>query len=266
MVVDATGHVLGLATPPRARILTREVILDVTLTPKARPRDTRWGVIVGDVVHNLASALDNLVWALAHANPHRPTAPPPTANHTTRNAYTQRWRALAFPYSRKREDWEGIRARCLSLVDPALHSIFEDAQPFAGHERTGEDPDLHPLWVLHELWNRDKHRTVNLTAAASGYTGARVWVPGIFPDPSQLTVETLAAYGLQPIVGTTKVATIRVRLPRAVELPTRFDAQLTGDFTLAMLFGEGAPAQGEMALQTLRKARNAVADLLNTFD
>jgi hypothetical protein len=41
------------------------------------PAVEEWGPIIGDVVHNLRSALDHLVWQLTIANGHTPPNPIP---------------------------------------------------------------------------------------------------------------------------------------------------------------------------------------------
>lgn len=62
------------------------------------PPPLRLGVIVGDLVHNVRSALDHLVWQLVLANAQQPT------------------RATQFPVCSKREQWAWVRARSLAGV------------------------------------------------------------------------------------------------------------------------------------------------------
>ncbi len=115
---------------------------DVLLVPNetAKPR---FGVIVGDVVHNLRCALDYVVTVLVDAS---------NATLTTRHQ---------FPIFRE-------EARYLSGVgDPAatatkgplcgvIHGavLIRDFQPF----RLQSDPRRDPLWHIYRFSNADKHR------------------------------------------------------------------------------------------------------------
>jgi hypothetical protein len=55
------------------------------------PPVEEWGVIIGDVVHNLRSALDHLVWQLTLANGNIPSAVIP------RGKAGKKWRDIRFP-------------------------------------------------------------------------------------------------------------------------------------------------------------------------
>jgi hypothetical protein len=55
------------------------------------PPVEEWGVIIGDVVHNLRSALDHLVWQLTLANGNIPPAVIP------RGKAGKKWRDIRFP-------------------------------------------------------------------------------------------------------------------------------------------------------------------------
>jgi hypothetical protein len=55
------------------------------------PPTQEWSAIVGDVVHNLRSALDHLVWQLTLANGHTPPAVIP------RGKAGKIWRDIRFP-------------------------------------------------------------------------------------------------------------------------------------------------------------------------
>src|SRR5215213_8436860 len=59
---------------------------------KPVPVVEEWGPIIGDVVHNLRSALDHLVWQLTIANGHTPPNPIPW-----RGQPGAEWRDIRFP-------------------------------------------------------------------------------------------------------------------------------------------------------------------------
>jgi hypothetical protein len=97
-----------------------------------------WGIILGDAVHCLRSALDHLVYGLA-GDP---------------GGRTQ------FPIFTKKKDWV-TRAPAMywSVLEP-LVAIIDDAQPY--HD--GEVAADHPLAILRTLSNLDKHRAIPAVA------------------------------------------------------------------------------------------------------
>ena len=67
----------------RRRMFFSAIPITITLTPNTdlSPQFFRWGVLIGEIVHNIGSALDNLIWELAQAYPSQwPPEPPVTAN------------------------------------------------------------------------------------------------------------------------------------------------------------------------------------------
>jgi len=117
----------------------------------------RLSLIVGDCLHNARSALDHLVWQLIF-------------KHSGKDATR-----CEFPIFCDRDDYllgplqpaQGKAAshrrnpggRKITGVDPRVKAIIERLQPY---NRTDGPADLHPLYLLHNLDNRDKHRVLNL--------------------------------------------------------------------------------------------------------
>jgi hypothetical protein len=109
--------------------------------PLVAPPSARWGVFVGEIVHNLRSALDHIVWQLAllktkTESPHKGTSFP---IFTVDNSWSQ------------------------GMIDASLKDVPDDAkqviktfQPY----NAGDAAESHALWILHSLWNTDKHQTV----------------------------------------------------------------------------------------------------------
>ena len=108
------------------------------------PRE--WGLLLGDFVHNLRSALDHMVWDLVLANPNseRPDS------DTEFPIY-----ADATRYALKHEAPRKLRG----VLSTALDAI-EQAQPYHA-----ANPTFSPLWALRELDIADKHRTLLLTGS-----------------------------------------------------------------------------------------------------
>jgi hypothetical protein len=100
--------------------------------------DRMFPAIIGDLVHNLRSALDHLAWQLVLANGGTPTP----------NTF--------FPIKSVRSGLANIDGG----IDASAASIIEGVQPYGGTS-TGRSLEL-----LRNISNVDKHRTLTLTWAA----------------------------------------------------------------------------------------------------
>lgn len=115
------------------------------------PALEEWGLITGDFVHNLRSALDNLVFALARLQQDPPARP----------------RSLQFPISADKEKFEANAADTLDQLPPTASATIRSLQPFQrdGSPVTGT-PDQDPLLLLHFLSVADKHRVPSVVLVA----------------------------------------------------------------------------------------------------
>ena len=99
------------------------------------------GLIAGDFINNLRSCLDQLVWELATIDGVGPKNP----------------KLTAFPVVECKTG--RVMKRFHQALDgvpgPAIEAI-NSLQPY----HRGGAAKNHPLWVLNELWNLDKHRTI----------------------------------------------------------------------------------------------------------
>ena len=114
-----------------------------------RPPPLELAVLVGEVVHQLRSALDHVANQLVRAAGNTPT------------------RRTAFPVLLRPPDQE---FKIDGGVDPAALAAVSSFQPY----RRGVEPEGHPLAMLNELWNRDKHR--NLSLMATYVTGTQIFL------------------------------------------------------------------------------------------
>jgi hypothetical protein len=263
--VVRTPRRLGtLSLPPAERWRTRTIAVRVYLLPTARDgaRALRWATVVGEIVHNLASALDNLVHALALANP---TPPPPPLSSQGKDLTDLYKRMQGFPFATTRNDWLGQSAQKLYFVDHALYPVIEEAQPFFAHEKFGAEPGAFPLAVVHDLWNRDKHETVNLTATGADFSFSEVRIPSLFPNHPSLPAEPLIVHPRRAVNGRTEIAVLRVSLPEPVNIPATFDVHIRVGLRLALQFGQASPGDGENAVNLLQSARDEVSNLLDKF-
>lgn len=97
--------------------------------------------IVGDVVHNLRSALDYLIYRAACLDSGKD--PPP------------RWKDLAFPIVSSDTDFDTGRRPPLGKLNPDFRADIKKLQPFCTHP---DDFRQSRLWVLNQLDIVDKHR------------------------------------------------------------------------------------------------------------
>jgi hypothetical protein len=112
-----------------------------------------WGLLLGECIHNLRSALDNLAFALARLVSDPPSTPS----------------ALHFPICRDKSGFEKsdrIR-RSLDQMPAEAAALIERLQPFHrdGSEASGH-PDNDPLVLLQWLSNQDKHRIPSVVLVA----------------------------------------------------------------------------------------------------
>jgi len=106
----------------------------------------RWGLIVGDCIHNLRASLDHIVWEalqLSGGTPNEKTAFPIQAKPRRRpNGRLQAWPPP--PVN-------------IPGMDPKVNDLIERLQPHHDSKR-GDDPDDHPLARIHGMDIIDKHR------------------------------------------------------------------------------------------------------------
>jgi hypothetical protein len=147
-------------------------------------------MLIGDVLHNLRSALDHLAWSLAG---------------TKANTGTE------FPIFIDPVNFHGSGLDKMHDIPPGAQAIIESLQPY--NRRHGLAERIEPLWLLQRLDIEDKHHALNLVAAevdirldisthtshhpAYGLTGrtgplplkdgAEIWHIPLPADPSQVT-------------------------------------------------------------------------------
>ncbi len=107
----------------------------------------RLGVLLGECVFQMRSALDNLVCGLIR------TADPCAPCEGTQ-----------FPIASTSDRWEGSFRKHLRGIEPAAQKMIRDLQPCY---RSATAPEGDPLAILNRLCNSDKHRAVTLTIAYS---------------------------------------------------------------------------------------------------
>lgn len=190
----------------------------------------RWGVIAGEVAHDLRSALDHAMCALV-----RRTIPDSDC------AY------LYFPIYTKRLANGERRNELVSIADPKAEAIIEGVQPC--HALDG--PEMHPLWLLHLLNRWDKHRMVQVAALRLGFP-----VDAAPPDQAAKIIQLNVAR--TTLKDHTTVYSYKVNMPPAVEMKRQP--------ILVIGFDGPGPVAGEPMLPLLGGMGRAVEDILTKLE
>lgn len=149
------------------------------------------GATIGDVLHNLRSALDSVAWAACQR-----TGVP-----------ANRERDVYFPIGTDASAWEQLVDRQLPALSSRHREVFRRLQPWFWEEEARalgvevrSSGDGHPLVRLHELAKVDRHRVPHPVLARAGHTwlgsdeGVDVRVQVFKPGgarPGELLVEWL---------------------------------------------------------------------------
>jgi len=107
-----------------------------------------WGVLLGDALHNLRSALDHLVWQLILLNTGKDGS---TENKFPIESSGQRYWSIA------KNGRPSVRDRALKGVSDQHRTLIDALQPY----RTREEGRASQLANLRDWSNFDKHRLLN---------------------------------------------------------------------------------------------------------
>lgn len=212
----------------------------------------RWGLLIGDVVVNLRAALDHMIWSLSVAQSGPPTYP-----------LTSKWRRIQFPICLSEKIWATARSRQIWALGSDVKSTLRKFQPF-----TAALPRLHPLWILKELANLNKHRTLPILA--------RRLSPGFLTvSPPPIRGRLLGGRHLAPFVGTQELARVALEAryaakdSRAPSVGDTLTSVMCLKLDMNIVFGEGVPGSGRDVIGTLNQCgalvRSAIGELATTF-
>jgi hypothetical protein len=173
-----------------------------------------WGLVLGDFLSNLRSALDHLVWEIvsAVAAPAKP-------------------RLIQFPIARSTAELQDNQT--FASIPPAFRAPIERFQPFKTSPNDwtpSGDSSIHPLLQLQHLSNRDKHRIVTPLLVAPDQLG----IP--LPRTDNVTIEVDR---LLPLEIGAPVVHLRMGSPiPGMDLSAEFVAEIAvpgGDSLLGMI-------------------------------
>ena len=121
-------------------------------------------IVAGEVIHQARSSLDHLVTGLR-----------------IKNGATSKSRISGFPIFWERDKYEKNGRPMIKGLHPDAIAIIDGLQPIKPEFATD------PLYLLNELWNRDKHRLLNFASIRLDafkesyvYPSGRYWESPIF--------------------------------------------------------------------------------------
>lgn len=236
---------------------TRVIYRSVTARLRKPIPVVRWGVLIGDVINNLRGALDNLVFALTDANFGPPPNPVP---------HNDQWRDLKFPIAKTGAFWKKTAIpKNLWGLRPRQQARLKKLQPF--YRRDEANVPRHWLVVLDELWNADKHRTVNIVREHHGWESLEFHPPGI---EKWVDVHVFRARDFGPFIDDTEeIARFRIAA-RSDRMFNRafaksLNMQVYPNLVFEVAFDEGPPAFGANVIQRLMGFQNRVAAVILQF-
>ena len=116
-----------------------------------------WGLQLGDILNNFRSALDHAAWHLANSESTPPLTP-------------EKRRGVQFPILDEQAKFPDAARRRLAGVPSNERAIIERHQPF----QNAASPGSHPLALLRDLNDTDKHRQIRLLALQHNLLDVRV--------------------------------------------------------------------------------------------
>ena len=206
----------GLTT--YCELQTRDVIAAARFPLRTR---LVFGAIIGDYIHDLRSALDQMIFGLAAAKKGR--------NETT-----------AFPICESVTEYANKLPTYLAGVARSALTIIESLQPYHAGDRMADTP----LWILNELWNRDKHREISLSVMRVASQQLRL-VTDDYIGPVE---PGLLDKALNP-AGPFEDGAEMVRIPPTADIPPGMNVRYEAIVEIA--FAKGWPGEGRSVMEVL---------------
>lgn len=246
----AKQHIRYLECEVRCFLATKPYVVGTKRDPQTRKpiyyltevRDTplHLSATVGDVLHNLRSALDHLAYQLVEVGRDRPDE------------------NTSFPIFNSATEYNSKKTGKIKGMRPDAIKAIDDIKPYQG----GNDA----LWKLYRLNNIDKHRVLLVVGSAfrslnlGGHLMRRFLedIRQMWPDAPPMAVPDLffrPADRLFPLKTGDKLFS---------DLPdTKVNEQM--QFTFDIAFGEPQVVEGEPLIETLQSMANLVDDLIRSF-
>ena len=133
---------------------------------------SRFGIVAGNIVHQVRATLDNLIWQLVIANGKKPTS------GSRGNQFPIIWELKGD------KTFADYTMNTLAGVHPDHVAVVDWLQPYHSPDATRHD---HPLAMLARLSNTDKHQVLQVTYASRPKV-APVEIPPKFVTPTGISV------------------------------------------------------------------------------
>lgn len=219
----------------------------VRLKVRERP-PPEWSPLIGDIVHNARSALDHLAYQLVRKNGRSPT------NNTAFPVFTEdpfdvNAHPTVLAAGKALERW----GRQTDRMDPDDIALIKIVQPY----KSDDDPGFHPLAILNNLSNWDKHRELTFATQSVAEVRSRI-------GPATRNATAKVVY-TRP---RGKVFEDEAIVARLVSIATggpdpHVHAHL--DIAYEVAFGKGNRLEGLGVRETLFDIGNYITDVFNRF-
>ena len=174
----------------------------------------RYGIIAGEVVGQVRSALEHAVWEMV---------PNPIEGKT------------GFPVVWEQRDYPKKRSLMIDGINSSAATAIERVQPF------NDGGGSAPLYILNETWKRDKHRVLNII----GQTVAGFQRSYIFDDSTARHIPTTIS---RKLVDGAEVA--RIAFPDFYQPPK---VRMVAVVAFILEFWDAGPATGKSVDELLRR-------------
>lgn len=192
-------------------------------------------VQIGELIHNLHSALDHLTWELVILETGAPS----------------RSTQLQFPVFLDATGYVKRADQKLAGVGAKARAIIEELQPF----RTGEGASS-PLWMLYQLSVWDKHKSIPLVGMSADQIQ-------IGPLPSQ-EIEESEGCG-SPVILKDHTPIGRIRFKPGVQITKAALMAMNAHVTYEVAFEEPEAVRGMEMMTVLNACGERVAQILQRF-
>ena len=209
----------------------------------------RFSVIVGEIIHQLRSSLDHVIWQLVLAN-----GKVPTRYHQFPICDS----VEKFKKARKRGNIKGISSTAAALI--------EECQPYWQLKRE-KRIESSKLRILREMNDTDKHKLLMIVIAQMGGGGATTLTIGSSAegDKSPISIVGLSPPPKGPLRPTEEGAEL-LRMTFGEPQP---HVQVTGKAPIQIAFGDCGPSLTALTqnpvLHIVQQLRDRAASLINSF-
>ena len=207
------------------------------------PPNPEWGVFIGEIAHNLRSALDSLVYELALLVTKSPAVntqfPIFLVGHTTQRGSGKRKDLIPHFEGMRRSDGRSMIHQLL----PEHQARLEQMQPY----KRGNDGRASPIYWLKEINNADKHRLIQVVGAKTGIVPFAAEWGDDFKYPFQIRPGKILKHGAKFGEASPGVSIHSVFMP-------------------LIAFWDGCPpVQGKAVVNTLRIISEQVSRVVEDF-